>query len=170
MSSLVMRPEAPVPGTCERSTLLSFAILRTSGEERRRSPAMLRQVRRMLRAAASRLRSVAEAGAAAGAAAGFPARTADDRDDGVDGDGRALLHLDLGERPGHGRRDLGVHLVGRDLEDRLVALDGVADLLEPLGDRAFGDGLAHLRHQDFGSRTARRHAAGGRRISLNCGW
>ena len=45
-----MRPEAPVPGTWARSTLLSFAILRTSGEERTRSP------------------SDAAAGAAAGAA------------------------------------------------------------------------------------------------------
>src|SRR5260370_34066309 len=33
-----MRPEAPVPGTLVRSTLFSFAILRTSGEERTRSP------------------------------------------------------------------------------------------------------------------------------------
>src|SRR5579884_2276842 len=33
-SSLVMRPPAPVPGTWLRSRLLSFAILRTSGEER----------------------------------------------------------------------------------------------------------------------------------------
>jgi len=38
MSVFVMRPDAPVPATCERSTLLSFAILRTSGEERTRSP------------------------------------------------------------------------------------------------------------------------------------
>ena len=41
----------------------------------------------------------------------------------------------------------------------LVALDGVADLLEPLGDGAFGDGLAHLRHQDFGSWTSGLRAA-----------
>src|SRR5271156_5333003 len=38
MSVFVMRPEAPVPATWVRSTLLSFAILRTSGEERTRSP------------------------------------------------------------------------------------------------------------------------------------
>src|ERR1039458_9009966 len=37
MSVLVIRPAEPVPGTCARSTLLSLAILRTSGEERRRS-------------------------------------------------------------------------------------------------------------------------------------
>src|SRR5271154_3993114 len=38
MSVFVIRPEAPVPATLVRSTLLSFAILRTSGEERTRSP------------------------------------------------------------------------------------------------------------------------------------
>src|SRR5271170_1988239 len=40
MSVLVMRPDAPVPATWVRSTLLSFAILRTSGEERTRSPSV----------------------------------------------------------------------------------------------------------------------------------
>ncbi len=44
------------------------------------------------------------------------------------------------------RRDLGVHLVGGDLEQRLVALDLVPDLLHPLGDGALGDRLAHLGH------------------------
>src|SRR5665213_2326989 len=39
MSCLVMRPAEPVPGTCARSTLLSLAILRTSGDDRNRSPA-----------------------------------------------------------------------------------------------------------------------------------
>src|ERR1700712_3201406 len=34
MSCLVIRPDAPVAGTVERSTLFSLAILRTSGEER----------------------------------------------------------------------------------------------------------------------------------------
>ena len=46
--------------------------------------------------------------------------------------------------------DLGVHLVGGDLEQRLVALDLVADLLHPLGDGPLGDGLAHLGHDDVG--------------------
>src|SRR5271156_4747467 len=38
MSLFVMRPDAPVPATRFRSTSLSFAIFRTSGEERTRSP------------------------------------------------------------------------------------------------------------------------------------
>src|SRR5581483_10091334 len=62
MSCLVMRPEAPVPETCARSTLFSAAILRTNGEERGRSPA---------EAAAGRAEgAVAAAGAFAGGAAG----------------------------------------------------------------------------------------------------
>ena len=147
-----MRPEAPVPGTVARSTLFSEAILRTSGEERGRSPAEA--------AAAGAAGAGAAAGAFAGAAAGAaafaagaaapPPMTATTV---LMRDGRAFGDLDLGERAGDGRRNLGVDLVGGDLEDGLVALNGVADLLEPLGDGAFSDGFAHLRHQDFGART-----------------
>ncbi len=75
---------------------------------------------------------------------------ADHADDRVDRDGRPFLDLDLEQRAGDGGGDLGVHLVGRDLEDRLVALDLVADLLQPLGDRPLGDRLSHLGHDDFG--------------------
>ena len=46
-----------------------------------------------------------------------------------------------GGRGGH----LGVDLVGGHLDQRLVGLDAVADLLEPLEDRSLGDRLAHLR-------------------------
>src|ERR1700722_16352991 len=38
MSSLVILPADPVPGTWRRSRLFSLAILRTNGEERTRSP------------------------------------------------------------------------------------------------------------------------------------
>src|SRR5580658_1750526 len=38
MSSLVILPAEPVPDTWRRSRLFSLAILRTSGEERTRSP------------------------------------------------------------------------------------------------------------------------------------
>ena len=66
------------------------------------------------------------------------------------GDRRARRDADLLEDARGRRRDLGVHLVGRDLEQRLVALDAVADVLQPLRDRALGDRLAHLRHDDVG--------------------
>ena len=44
--------------------------------------------------------------------------------------------------------NLGIDLVGRDLEDGLVALDLVADLLQPLRQRPLGDRFAHLGHDD----------------------
>ena len=58
--------------------------------------------------------------------------------------------------PAAGDGHLGVDLVGRDLDERLVDLDRVADLLEPLEDRAFGHRFAHLGHGDL-----RRSSRGG---------
>src|SRR2546427_648654 len=77
---------------------------------------------------------------------GFLARLADHTHDRIDRDGLALRDLDLEKRPGDGRGDLGVDFVGRDLEDRLVALDRIPDLLEPLGDGPLGDRFPHLGH------------------------
>src|SRR5207244_10968620 len=54
--------------------------------------------------------------------------------------------------PGRRRRDLGVHLVGRDFEQRLIPLHLVAQLLAPLAHGAFGDRLAHLGHEDVYAR------------------
>ena len=48
--------------------------------------------------------------------------------------------------------DLGVDLVGGDFEKRFIGLDGIADLLEPRGDGAFGDRLAKGGHADFDAR------------------
>ncbi len=91
------------------------------------------------------------AGAAAGCGrGGGGACFIDGADDGVDLDGGAFLDLDLAECAGGGRGDFGVDLVGGDFEERLVARDGVAGLLEPLGEGAFGDGFAHLGHDYFG--------------------
>ena len=75
----------------------------------------------------------------------------DVRNDRADLDGLAFGHEDLGQSPRRRGGDFGVHLVGGDLEDRFVALDGVADLLQPLGHRPLGDGLAHLGHRHFDS-------------------
>jgi predicted TPR repeat methyltransferase len=58
------------------------------------------------------------------------------------------LDEDLAQRSGCGCGNLRVDLVGRDLEQRLVGVDVVADALEPARDRALGDGLAELRHLD----------------------
>jgi hypothetical protein len=47
-------------------------------------------------------------------------------------------------------RHLDGHLVGLELDQRLVGLDRVAGLLEPLADGRFGDGFAEGRDADFG--------------------
>jgi hypothetical protein len=70
----------------------------------------------------------------------------DARNNRIHGNGRPLVHDDLDNRPSARRRDLGVHFVGGDLKDRLVALHLVAELLEPPGERAFGNRLTHLGH------------------------
>ena len=75
----------------------------------------------------------------------------DIREDGSDLHRLALGHRDLHQGARSRGRDLRIYLVRRDLQDRLVALDRVACLLEPLGDSALGDGLTHLGHRDFDS-------------------
>ena len=59
-------------------------------------------------------------------------------------------NLDLRQHAGHGRGNLRVHLVGGDFKQRLVLFDAVAGLLEPLGDGALKDRLAHLGHDYVG--------------------
>jgi len=70
-------------------------------------------------------------------------------DDGIDGDGVAFLRENLSQRAGGGRGDLGVDFVGGDLEQRLIALDLVADFLQPARHGSFGDRFAHLGHDDI---------------------
>ncbi len=81
-----------------------------------------------------------EAGAAAG---GVGRRTVTDHGQlHAHFDGLALGHEDLGEHARGRRRHLGVDFVRRDFEERLVALDGVADSLHPARHRSLGDCLA----------------------------
>ena len=78
-----------------------------------------------------------------------PSRLAPDpREHRPDLDGLAFLDEDLAEDAARVRGDLGVDLVGRDLEQRLVGLDRVADVLQPLRHRSLRDGDAHLGHDD----------------------
>src|SRR5690606_31261943 len=64
------------------------------------------------------------------------------REDRAHLDGLVFAHHDLGEGAGEWRRNLGVDLVGGDLEQRLVGSDLVADGLEPARDGALRNRLA----------------------------
>ena len=88
---------------------------------------------------------------------------ADPGQGGADGDGLVLGDEDLGERAGERRRDLGVHLVGGDLEQRLVERDGVTDGLEPAGHGALGHALAERGHRHVLALAGRRGRRGGNR-------
>src|SRR5256885_186004 len=70
------------------------------------------------------------------------------RDLGADGDRHALGDGDLEQGALEGGGDLGVHLVGDDLDQRLVLLDEVALLFQPAIDGALGDRLTQLGHLD----------------------
>ena len=83
---------------------------------------------------------------ATGVATGRGRAVTDDREVGADRNRVVLLDEDLLQRAGHRRGDLGVDLVGRHLEQRLVDLDAVTDTLEPARHGPFGDGLAERRH------------------------
>ena len=64
-------------------------------------------------------------------------------------DGLILLREDLHQLARLGGGDLGIDLVGRHLDDRLVLVDPVPFLLVPGEDRALGHRLTHLGHGDL---------------------
>jgi hypothetical protein len=76
-------------------------------------------------------------------------RRSDHGEHGAHLDRLSLLDADLRDHTLAGARHLGVHLVGRDLEERLVQLHALARLLEPLRDGALGYRDAHLGHHDL---------------------
>ena len=94
-------------------------------------------------------------------------RGSDDAELAADGHRGVGRHADLEQHAGDGRRDLGVDLVGGDLDQRLVHGHLVADLLEPAGDRALGDALAQGGEQD--RRRGARGGCGAARIRDGCG-
>ena len=106
--------------------------------------------------------------AGASAARAPAALVADARERGPDGDRLVLLDEDLLQDAGERRRDLGVDLVGRDLQQRLVDLDAVADVLEPAGDGALGDALAEFREDDVLARPCGSRAERARRLRRGC--
>ena len=97
-----------------------------------------------------RVRAAGAGGAARGrpgAAGGGGGGVAEHREARADLDRLALGHQDLRDHAGDRRGHLGVDLVGGDLEQGLVGVDVLADVLQPAGDRAFGDRLPELGHR-----------------------
>ena len=85
-----------------------------------------------------------------GGRSGRRPRDLDLRDHGADKDGLTLGGGDLDQLAFERRGDLGVDLVRDHLDQRLVALDEVALVLQPLVDGALGDRLTELGHLDLG--------------------
>jgi hypothetical protein len=72
----------------------------------------------------------------------------DDRNRRAGRNGLAFLDDQLANHARNRRRHFGVDLVGRNLDERFVLLNRIADLLEPLRDSPFSDRLAQLRHRN----------------------
>ena len=158
-SSFTTRPPVPVPLTWSRSMPCAAATRRATGvtwrrpataDGRRRSPwraaagAVRRRCRRGGGLCAAAAAALARRPSAAGASLGLELRQRL-----ADLDGLVLLGEDLHQLARRGRGHLGVDLVGRDLDDRLVLVDPVALLLVPGEHRALGHRLAHLGHRDL---------------------
>jgi hypothetical protein len=65
----------------------------------------------------------------------------------------AFLYFDLSQNAG-GRRGISASTLSVDLKQRLVALDFIANFLQPLGNGAFKNRFAHLRHHHVHACTA----------------
>src|SRR4029077_13824018 len=74
---------------------------------------------------------------------------ADGGEHGPDGHDLVLLHEQRSEHARHGRRDLGVDLVGLDQADGVIDLDALALVLQPLDERRVEHGQAPF-GQDHG--------------------
>ena len=146
------RPSLPVPATRRRRRcrFLRRCARPTAWPVRRLSAR-----RRFGAAGAARLRRWRGLGASAlGAAAGLAARAGlafgDGAEQRADLHGVAGLRREMDSmRAVGGRGHFHRHLVGLEFQQRLVARDRVAFLLEPARDGGFGDGFAHRGHFDF---------------------
>ena len=158
MSPLVTRPSLPEPGTVAGSMPVSAAILRTDGARHVAVPRLgrhrpWRHGAAAALGAADRASSMLLIGPAGRRRSGLAAARRAFRDlaeQRADRDGLAVLGGDLAEHAGGRRRHLDRHLVGFELDQRLVDRDRIARLLEPLADGRLGHGFAERGHADFG--------------------
>ena len=152
MSPLVTRPSLPEPATPAGSTPALGGDAAHRRRDRRRSARAASAARRPAPIGAAVERLLAGFGRSAPACrlgGGAPAPSLIWPSSAPTRDGLAVLGRDLGEHAGGGRRHLDRHLVGFELDQRLVDRDGVAGLLEPLADGRLGDGFAEGGNADF---------------------
>ena len=150
MSPLVTRPSLPEPSTFAGSMPVSAAILRTEGASGASAAATFGGAARRGAASALALRPPVRRGFAAAGFAGAPAPSLiwpSSAPTATVSPSFAAISL---ERAGGGRRHLDRHLVGLELDQRLVDRDRIARLLEPFADGRLGDGFAERRDADFG--------------------
>ena len=110
-----------------------------------------------------------DAGVRRAARCGGRSAGGDSRDHLTDGDGVALGDQQLGNGAARRRGKLDVDLVGRDLDDRLVDGDRVADLDVPFEDRALGDRLAGAGRDDIDELAAVGGGRVGRGVAIGRG-
>ena len=170
-SAAVRRPPAPVAAMSAGSSWCSSSSRRTTGERKAADPVVVPVGWRAAASGGRRRfgalrvgtgsRPVPELGrhrrrgrrcdgglVGPGRADGVTGTVTDSGQRGSDRHGVALGDQDLVQHARRRGRDLGVDLVGRDLQQRLVDLDVVADRLQPTRHGALGDGFAQLRHAD----------------------
>ncbi len=81
----------------------------------------------------------------------------------VDLDRIPRLNFNRAQNTSRRRRNFRVHFIRRNLKQRLIALNGITNLLQPLGNRALKNRLAHLRHHHIHSRASSRRSSRNRR-------
>ena len=122
----------------------SAAFLAAAGEGGAPAPTVARAGAGAATGAGRRLRS------SSGGGRGGGARTlADAAEHGAGRDRVAVLGDDFRQDAGGRRVDFERHLVGFELDQGLVGLDGVAGLFEPAADGRFGNGFAECGNEDF---------------------
>ena len=148
MSPLVTRPSLPVPGTVAGIDAgFGGELAHRRRQRRRRQPAPLARRRAFGGGGCWRRRRGCVAGCGLRRrGAGAFLDLAEQR---ADGDGVAVLGGDVAEHAGGRRRHLDRHLVGLELDQRLVDRDRVARLLEPFADGRLGHQFAERGHADF---------------------
>ena len=149
MSPLVTRPSLPVPGTARHRRRIRRRACAPTARAARRGGFARRAWREPAAGSAACGGTARRPSRAAGAGAAPAGAFLDLAEHRADRDGFAVLGGDLAEHAGGRRRHFDRHLVGLELDQRLVDRDRVARLLEPFADGRLGHRFAERRHANL---------------------